>query len=959
MIINTRGNYMRAIDSAIDITENNVSEERFQSLTESSTDWIWEVDINGVYTYSSLKIKDLLGYEIDEILGKSLFDHKTPDEVDKAKQFFNKCSLEKKQFTQIESKNLHKNGSVVILETSGIPYFDSDGIFCGYRGIDRDITNQKNTEKILRENERRYKNLFENSNIGIYQTTPDGQILMANPYLYKMLGYSSFEEIKNILAMNIQYANTDLSREKFNEILQKEGKIESLEVDLKRPDGTVISVIENANVVVDDSGKVLYYEGMFEDITKRKADEKLRNILFEITNSLITTSDMKGLFDAIRIHLNGVLDTTNLMIATYEKETDSLYLPYMIDEKDDLINHIPCKGSMAELVIRDAKPVFMKRKDIENRYRELGRDPVGSMPEVWVGVPLILGGEVIGVIIVQHYTNGLVYNESHLEILKLVSGQIALLIDGKNREEQLRRSETKYRTLYENSPTGIYRATPDGEFIFANPAMLRMFDCNTFEELKQYNKENVIKYIDDSMNRKKFREILEKEGKVKLLEAAIQKPNGSVIYLNENAQAVWESDGVMEYYEGTVENITEKKKSEQIQFIQHEITLAAMTSRNITELCDQIKAHIGKIINTSNLLITLYDEETDSLIFPYMVDEKDDFKKSPRRTSLSDYVIRDAKSLLIKEKELAERMLEDGKVLQGSMPKVWLGIPLIVNNKVIGTFVLQSYDNENLYGAEDKKILDLLSPQISLAIDRKIAEDKKTKLLKELKSANKELNEFAYIVSHDLKAPLRGIGSLINWLVADYKEKIDDEGKNMLELLHNRAERMNALIDGILNYSRIGRIREVVENVNLKDTLEDVIELLSPPSNIKVTLDNEFPTILCEKTRITQVFQNLIGNAIKYNDKPEGKINVGNEKENGFWKFWVKDNGPGIEEKYYQKVFQIFQTLKSRDEVEGTGIGLTLVQKIIETYGGKIWLESKVNEGTTFYFTLPEETDKK
>ncbi len=237
--------------------------------------------------------------------------------------------------------------------------------------------------------------------------------------------------------------------------------------------------------------------------------------------------------------------------------------------------------------------------------------------------------------------------------------------------------------------------------------------------------------------------------------------------------------------------------------------------------------------------------------------------------------------------------------------------------------------------------------------ERKKAEETQAELMKELESTNKELNDFAYIVSHDLKAPLRGIGSLANWLTADYGEKLGEEGNKMMQILLGRTTRMHDLIDGVLKYSRIGRTKEEPYPVALDTLVPEIVEFLSPPDNIEVRIQHPLPMIIGEKTRLQQVFQNLLSNAVKFMDKPEGVIEVGCERENGHWIFSVSDNGPGIEERHFGKVFQIFQTLSPRDDFESTGIGLTIVKKIVETYGGKVWLDSKVGSGTKFYFTWP------
>ena len=238
--------------------------------------------------------------------------------------------------------------------------------------------------------------------------------------------------------------------------------------------------------------------------------------------------------------------------------------------------------------------------------------------------------------------------------------------------------------------------------------------------------------------------------------------------------------------------------------------------------------------------------------------------------------------------------------------------------------------------------------------ERKQAEEKNLRLLQEITSANEELTSFAYVVSHDLKAPLRGIGSLADWLSTDYADKFNDEGKEHMRLLIQRVHRMGALIDGILQYSRVGRVKEAVAAVDLNHLLVDVIDLLAPPPGIAVTVEGSLPTVVLEPTRIEQVFHNLISNAVKYMGRAEGTVRVRCADDRREWRFSVTDNGPGIESRHFDKIFQLFQTLAPRDRVESTGVGLALAKKIVEMYHGRIWVESVLGTGTTFWFTLPK-----
>ncbi|MEN8199672.1 MAG: ATP-binding protein [Thermodesulfobacteriota bacterium] len=226
------------------------------------------------------------------------------------------------------------------------------------------------------------------------------------------------------------------------------------------------------------------------------------------------------------------------------------------------------------------------------------------------------------------------------------------------------------------------------------------------------------------------------------------------------------------------------------------------------------------------------------------------------------------------------------------------------------------------------------------------------KRTRQLETANRELKEFAYIVSHDLKAPLRAISQLSTWIAEDYSDILDESGKEQLDLLLNRVKRMHSLIEGILQYSRIGRVRESIVEIKVSELLTELVHFIAIPDNIKVDIPPDLPVLWAEKTRISQLFQNLLSNSMKFNDKNEGLILITATEKGGFYHFTVSDNGPGIDEEYFDKIFQIFQSLAPRDEFESTGIGLSLVKKIVELYGGKVWVESTLGQGAAFHFTL-------
>jgi two-component system, LuxR family, sensor kinase FixL len=232
--------------------------------------------------------------------------------------------------------------------------------------------------------------------------------------------------------------------------------------------------------------------------------------------------------------------------------------------------------------------------------------------------------------------------------------------------------------------------------------------------------------------------------------------------------------------------------------------------------------------------------------------------------------------------------------------------------------------------------------------------DEREKLFRQIESINKEFQDFVYIISHDLKAPLRAINALTEWIATDYADKFDDDGKEQLKMLTTRVNRMQNLLDGVLQYSRIGRVKEDPAPVDLNQLVREIIKSLNTPANFHVTVQGTLPVITFEPARIQQIFEHLLSNAVTFTDKPEGTVKVACTEEDGFWRFSVADNGPGIPEQHFEKIFRLFQTLQAKDQFESTGVGLTLAKKIVELNGGKIWLTSTVGQGSTFFFTLPK-----
>lgn len=307
-------------------------------------------------------------------------------------------------------------------------------------------------------------------------------------------------------------------------------------------------------------------------------------------------------------------------------------------------------------------------------------------------------------------------------------------------------------------------------------------------------------------------------------------------------------------------------------------------------------------------------------------------------------------------------------------PDAWSGWFVVVGGLSF-TLLLTTYVSSLVGRAKKvKQLVDLRTAELSSTNsalnneikERKAAEQRLTELndlleyrvavrSTEAERRAKDLEQFAYVASHDLKAPLRAIANLADWISEDLEEKLTEESREQLALLQDRVQRMNALIEGLLEYSRVGRIAGGHSLVDTRELLEEIIDSLSPPKGFTVKLGNDLPKLHTDRLLLGQVFSNLISNGLKHHGGKKGQIKVECRKMRRFYEFSVADNGVGIPAEYHKKVFMIFQTLQAKDYGSNTGIGLALVKKIVEEQGGWITLESQPGKGAKFRFTWPAE----
>jgi PAS domain S-box-containing protein len=287
-----------------------------------------------------------------------------------------------------------------------------------------------------------------------------------------------------------------------------------------------------------------------------------------------------------------------------------------------------------------------------------------------------------------------------------------------------------------------------------------------------------------------------------------------------------------------------------------------------------------------------------------------------------------------------------------------IAVPIKSEEKVIGIISIVA-SRPNVYNNGHLRLLESIANLTGVAISKAMLYEDTLKKSAELENRNKELDDFTYVVSHDLKEPLISIEGYSKIVMKDYQDRLDDEGREHLNAVVQSTARMKHLIDDLLTLSRLGRMSEAQETVSVRTIVDEILhdfQFSLRERKVQVRVQENLPHVRFSSTRLAMVFRNLISNAMKFNDKPVPTIDIGCDEDEHDFRFWVKDNGIGIEPQYFERIFGIFQRLKRSEEYRGTGAGLTIVKKIIEREGGRIWLESTPGAGSTFYFTIKKPT---
>ncbi|MCL4551136.1 MAG: PAS domain S-box protein [Bacteroidetes bacterium] len=769
--------------------------------------------------------------------------------------------------------------------------------------------------------------VFKNADIGIVIGDTSGKFLNVNQTFLNMLGYSrkKFLELSIKEITHPQDYPTDFKL--FEELVSGKRNQYHIEKRYIAKDGTTVWGKLTMFFVEDGDGERKRLIGLIENITEQK---EIASRLTEEQHQFITL--LKNSPDSIYFK-----DLKGQFLRVSNATAKKLGCPRV----EDLIGktdydifgpeHAGATFKDEQQVIKTGRPIIGKEE--REDYPD-GRITWASTSKM----PLFNSeGNIIGVF-------GITRDITERKLI----------------EEKIKRNEELYRALFENSADGMFLMTD--VFLDCNQAVCNLFHCEREDvighspvdfspEVQPDGKNSLAsatEKIDKALNGIPQRFYWMHKTKDNILIDAEVSLNAITISGQNLIQAV-------------VRDITERMQSEKVREALYDISEAAYTATDMYMLYEKIHKVVSSLMPAKNFYISLYDEKTEMISFPYFVDEFDP-PQPPKKLGkgLTEYALRKGSPILV-DAETDKKLRASGEVeLVGAPSAIWLGVPLNVGGKTIGIIVVQDYENEEAYGLDEMQLLTFVTEQVAQVIERKRTSDALRKYADELRQLNQTKDKFFSIIAHDLKNPFITIMGFSDLLLSDYEELSDQERLYYIQEMKKSADLSHNLLQNLLQWSRsqTGRIEFSPQPIDIKKVIDENIELLRVAAERKqismISNTQEDLIVFADEDMLNTILRNLLTNALKFTNK-HGVITAETKRSDSFVGIEVKDNGVGMPENVRESLFRLDVSHSSlgTDNEAGTGLGLILCKEFVEKNGGSISVESEVDKGTTFKFTLP------
>lgn len=554
----------------------------------------------------------------------------------------------------------------------------------------------------------------------------------------------------------------------------------------------------------------------------------------------------------------------------------------------------------------------------------------------------------------------------------VIVGIRATLVDVselKQTKNELKKSERTLTNLISNLPGFVYQCKNDRdwtmEYLSEGFSAITGYPVEEIMESKKINYDDIIHPDYRNYLWEQWQIILKTKSPLEEEYPIITK-NGETKWVWERGRGVYDDNDSLIYLEGFVTEITERKRTERIQKVLYNISTATLTTKNLEELYEIIRSELGKLLDTNNFYVAYYDETTGMFHTSQEVDEKDDISSWPAKNSLTGYLIKQNKSLLISEDEFF-RLVNSGEVqVVGTPSKLWLGVPLHDKEKIIGAFVVQSYDNPNAFNAKDVEMLEFISHQISLFVNRKRAEEKLVVALEKAEESDQLKTAFLATMNHELRTPLNHILGFSELILSGvlpednhiYASNIYKSGKNLLAIIEDIFDLSLAQEANVkLRMQTFRLMDQFMEN---KSSFDQILQHSGKSEQIQLIFKPD-PRLLSmylttDRSKVNQILINLFRNAVKFTN--EGTIEFGYQSnEPGKLTFFIKDTGIGIAKDKQSVIFDFFrQGDDSPTRAHGgIGIGLAIALKIARILKSELSVVSEPGKGSTFYLTIAVE----